>query len=73
MQLAHKKCKYLEITEMKKDFQKIKYQSNPEIKKQYKMGYQENSKLHKEIKKSGIRNIKKRKKVVIRLRIFFNK
>ena len=34
MQLAHEKCKYLEITEMKKDYQKMKYQSNPGIEEQ---------------------------------------
>ena len=49
----------------------MKYQSNPEIKEQYKKRYQENPEVHK--KKSGIQNVKKRIKVVIRLRIFFNK
>ena len=72
MQLAYKKYQYLEIAEMKKDHQKMKYQSNPEIREQYKKRYQENLELHKKIKKSGIRNHKKRKKV-IRLRIFLNK
>ena len=73
VQLAYKKCQYLEIAEMKKDYQKMKYQSNPEIKKQYKKRYQENPELHKKIKTSGIRNHKKRKIIVRRLRIFFNK
>ena len=32
MQLADKKGKYLEIAETKKYYQRMKYQSNPEIK-----------------------------------------
>ena len=57
------KCKHLEIAEMKKDYEKIKYQSVP-IKKQYKKRYQENPELYKKIKESGIINVKKRAKVV---------
>ena len=36
MQLANEKCKYLEIAEMKNGYQKMKYQSNPEIEEQKK-------------------------------------
>ena len=32
---------------MKKDCQKMKYQSNPEIKEQYKKRYQENPEVYK--------------------------
>ena len=62
MQLEYKRCKHLEIVEMKKVSQKIKYQSNPEIKKQYKKKYHESPELYKKIKKSCISNAKKRKK-----------
>ena len=47
---------------MKKGSLKIKYQSNPEIKKQYKKNYHESPELYKKIKKSCISNAKKRKK-----------
>ena len=36
VQLTYKKCQYLEFAEMKKSYQEMKYQSNPEIKEQYK-------------------------------------
>ena len=39
-------CLYLEIAQLKKDYRKMKYQSNPEIKEQYKRRYRENPKLH---------------------------
>ena len=55
---------------MKKNYQKMKYQLNPEINEQYKKRYLENPELHKKIKKSGIINVKKRKNVLIRLRTF---
>ena len=49
---------------MEKCYQKIKYQSIPKIKEQYKKRYQENPELHEKIKKLGITNVKKRTKVV---------
>ena len=64
VQLTYKKCKHLEIVEMKKCYQKIKYESIPKIKEQYKKRYQENPELHEKIKKLGITNVKKRTKVV---------
>ena len=51
----------------------MKYKSNPEIKERYKKRYQENQKLHKKIKNQVSEMLRKEKKVVIRLRIFFNK
>ena len=47
---------------MKKNYQKMKFLSNLEIKEQYKKEYEENPELHKKFKKSGIRNVKNRKK-----------
>ena len=57
------------MADMKTDFQKTKYLSNPEVKEQCKKRYQENPELH--LKKSCNRNFKKRK-VVIRLIIFLD-
>ena len=62
MQLANEKCKYLEIAEMKKDYQKMKYQSNPEIEEQKKKSYQENPKIHKKIQKIMYQKCQKKKK-----------
>ena len=31
LKVAYEKCQYLEIAKMKKDYQKIKYQWNPEF------------------------------------------
>ena len=42
------------------------------INRTFELSYQK-AKYQNFIKKSGIRNVKKRKKVVIRLKIFFNK
>ena len=73
MQLAYKRCKHLEIVEMKKVSQKIKYQSNPEIKKQYKKKYHKSPELYKKNKKIMYQQCQEKKKVLIRLRIFFKK
>ena len=73
MQLAYKRCKHLEIVEMKKGSQKIKYQSNPEIKKQYKKKCHESPELYKKNKKIMYQQCQEKKKVLIRLRIFFKK
>ena len=44
---------------MEKDYQKLKYQSNPEIKEQYKQRYQENRELRKNNLKKPIMRISK--------------
>ena len=71
MQLTYKKWKCLQIAEMKKNDQKMKFLSNLEIKEQYKKGYEENPELHKKFKKSGIRNVKNRKKNYDKVENFF--
>ena len=68
VQLTYEKCKYLKIAEMV-----IKKWSTNQIlklKNNIKRGTKKIQSSIKKIKNSGVRNVKKRKKAVIRLRIF---
>ena len=59
--VVQKICKYLEIAEMRKDYQKMMYQSNSEIR------YQENLELHKNNQKIRYQKCQEKKKSCERL------
>ena len=58
MQLTYKKWKCLQIAEMKKNDQKMKFLSNLEVKEQYKKGSEENPRTLQKIKKNRYQNQK---------------
>ena len=70
----YQKEKYLKNRASKITYQKAKNQENSEVQLALKsVNTKKIQNIQKEIKKSSIRNDKKGKKVVMRLRIFFNK
>ena len=61
MQLTYKKWKCLQIAEMKKNDQKMKFLSNLEVKEQYKKGSEENPRTLQKIKKNRYQKYQEQK------------
>ena len=70
MQLTYKKWKWLQIAEMKKNYQKMKFLSNLEIKNNIKSGTKKIQDFTKNLKNQVSEISRTERKIVIRLRIF---